>query len=86
MDGNDYAENISPFQVDEEAVEEFNLTSVGDLGAIKSLVLGRVQGKDLAGKTIPIPPRPRRTTFRPRQAASSVLQQGVKGAAGFQER
>uniref|UniRef100_H3CRA8 Contactin associated protein like 3 n=1 Tax=Tetraodon nigroviridis TaxID=99883 RepID=H3CRA8_TETNG len=30
-------------QVDEEAVEEFNLTSVGDLGAIKSLVLGRVQ-------------------------------------------
>lgn len=34
-----------PFQVDQEAVEEFNLTSDGGFRAVKSLVLGRVHGK-----------------------------------------
>lgn len=34
-----------PFQVDQEAVEEFNLTSDGEFRAVKSLVLGRVHGK-----------------------------------------
>lgn len=33
------------FQVDQEAVEEFNLTSEGDFQAVKSLVLGRVHGE-----------------------------------------
>lgn len=35
-----------PFQVDQEAVEEFNLTSGGGFRAVKSLVLGRVLGKE----------------------------------------
>lgn len=34
-----------PFQVDQEEVEEFNLTSDGEFRAVKSLVLGRVDGK-----------------------------------------
>lgn len=34
-----------PFQVDQGAVEEFNLTSDGEFRAVKSLVLGRVHGK-----------------------------------------
>lgn len=34
-----------PFQVDQEAVEEFNLTSDGEFKAVKSLVLGRVHGE-----------------------------------------
>lgn len=34
-----------PFQVDQEAVEEFNLTSDGEFRAVKTLVLGRVDGK-----------------------------------------
>lgn len=38
-------EYFSPFQVDQEAVEEFNLTSDGEFRAVKSLVLGRVEGK-----------------------------------------
>uniref|UniRef100_A0A3B5K021 Contactin-associated protein-like 4 n=1 Tax=Takifugu rubripes TaxID=31033 RepID=A0A3B5K021_TAKRU len=35
-----------PFQVDQEAVEEFNLTSDGEFRAVKSLVLGRVEEAD----------------------------------------
>lgn len=34
-----------PFQVDQEAEEEFNLTSDEEFRAVKSLVLGRVDGK-----------------------------------------
>lgn len=39
-----------PFQVDQEAVEEFNLTSDGEFRAVKSLVLGRVEGKRGRGR------------------------------------
>lgn len=34
-----------PSQVDQEAVEQFNLTSEADFQAVKSLVLGRVHGE-----------------------------------------
>lgn len=33
------------FQIDQNAREDFNLTSDGEFGAIKALVLGRVRGK-----------------------------------------
>lgn len=36
---------LSLFQIDQNAREDFNLTSDGEFNAIKSLVLGRVHGK-----------------------------------------
>lgn len=34
------------FQIDQNAAENFNLTSDGEFNAIKSLVLGKVHGKE----------------------------------------
>lgn len=34
------------FQIDQNAAEDFNLTSDGEFNAIKSLVLGKVHGKE----------------------------------------
>lgn len=34
------------FQIDQNAAEDFNLTSDGEFNAIKSLVLGKVHGRE----------------------------------------